>query len=315
MKSNLVIDRPGMCSTIQDNGRYLSASTHSFCKSGWLSPTLARLGNLLVGNTPDIEAIEFMFVGPSFYVTDGPVKISVVGDCDLTINNQQTQTFHSYVLHKGDCVDIKKTTSIGYVCVQGGININKIYGSKCTNVRYQLGSTDRPFIKGDSIPVSRSWSTTTHSVLNVPNFKNNKENIINVMSGAHWDLIKNKQDFFNKTYTISVNKTRAVIIFDTDFTTNTPRVSSLGKGPGTIVLMPNGKHAIHINDSDICSGYPQLAHVILSDLEKLIQLPMNSKIKFNLVDLKTARIQGNTYTEMTRSILSKTNLKENQCKA
>ena len=307
---NLVFYRSGMLTTIQDAGRSKLAATKGITTGGFLVPTLARLGNFIVGNTQDTEALEFVLVGPKIFVQSGPVKLCVVGECDLCINQTPASTYTSYVLSAGDTVDIKKTQTTGYVCIQGGISVDSVLNSKSVQTRIRVGpNKGLPFQDGQAITVPDLTNTTTYQLRYVPK---QDDNNIRVIKGPHWNKFDNPEDFFKGHHVVTANRNRAAITLTSEHKVKYPTeiINSEGNTLGCVLISPDGNSLPILNDAGSTSGYLKIAVVISADLEKLIQLPLHSKIQFELVDQKSARRAKQYMDKLCSTIQTQENLRE-----
>src|SRR3974390_2119183 len=78
MTATLRIISPGLSTTVQDFGRpgfqHLGISV-----GGALDVLSLRAANLLVGNSPNVGALEALYLGPNFVVEAEDVRLSFVG--------------------------------------------------------------------------------------------------------------------------------------------------------------------------------------------------------------------------------------------
>jgi len=214
------------------------------------------------------------------------------------------------VLSAGDTVDIKKTQTTGYVCIQGGISVDSVFNSKSVQTRIRVGpNKGLPFQDGQAITVPDLTNTTTYQLRYVPK---QDDNNIRVIKGPHWNKFDNPEDFFKGHHVVTANRNRAAITLTSEHKVKYPTeiTNSEGNTPGCVLISPDGNSLPILNDAGTTSGYLKIAVVISADLEKLIQLPLYSKIQFELVDQQSARRAKQFMDKLASTIQKQENLRE-----
>jgi antagonist of KipI len=138
--SALVVERPGLLTTIQDAGRW-GWQHLGVPVSGWMDDWSAALANRLAGNDEDAAALEITLIGPTLRAL-GPVVIAVTGAVfDVTVGRRRFRSPFVTTAHDGDTIAFA-TRSLGtraYLACQGGLDVALVLGSASTDVRAGLG--------------------------------------------------------------------------------------------------------------------------------------------------------------------------------
>ena len=148
-KSYFEILRPGINTTIQDNGRnhlyYIGITV-----SGAIDQRNYKLANCLVGNQLDKAVIEFAYQGPLLKLNSGKVNFVITGDILFKIirNNsiENGECYKSYTLEGGDQIDIisTKNSAYGYLSIEDGFELEKIQCSLISDLDFTLGIGSTP---------------------------------------------------------------------------------------------------------------------------------------------------------------------------
>src|SRR5580704_12528455 len=171
MAAALRILEPGLLTTVQDLGRvgyqHLGVPT-----GGALDPVSLRAANLLVGNKPIEGALEIAYVGPTFVVeaesanlacAGANASIEVLRD-EVTASGVHFSSMQSFRAQRGQVVRIGAASgsSVVYLAVEGGFDIEPVLGSVSTYIRGHIGGWyGRALIAGDTLPLRRSVAGKT----------------------------------------------------------------------------------------------------------------------------------------------------------
>ena len=106
----------------------------------------------------------------------------------------------------------------------------------------------------------------------------------------HYFMIKTIKNFFSKPFTITNNSNRIGIRLEGNIikSISSHDIPSEGIVKGSIQVPGNGNPIVLLNDHPTIGGYPKIAKVILSDLNKLAQLPIGTKFYFKEINMKEA---------------------------
>jgi len=152
---SVIVERPGMFTTIQDGGRW-GFARWGVPVSGPMDRWSARLANRLVGN-PDLAAVlEVTLVGPRLRF-ERACAVAVTGaEFDLDVEGSATRSPWSGGVSAGSTIAFgaRHAGSRAYVAVAGSFAVPRVLGSQSTQVRAPFaGLAGRALRAGDTIPL------------------------------------------------------------------------------------------------------------------------------------------------------------------
>ena len=292
-KSNqdvLEILSPGVQTILVDEGRW--GYQHLGVSPGGPMDTLAaRLANQLVGNDPNQVGIECNFVGPRIrFLQDALIAISGAVANDVPNGRPILVT-------EGEEIDLR-TISDGsrcYLAIQGGLESEKILGSRSTNLRAQFGGfSGRALGKGDRLSLLRTGES--ESTIQQPTWMvslnglraSEAEGRIRIIRGPQADWFSNEawQQLLTQPFSFDKASDRTGIRLDCEQPLTTPSKSMLSEPIvlGAIQVPPSGKPIIMMADRQTVGGYPVIGIITSVDLGRVAQLIPSSAIKFMEID-------------------------------
>jgi biotin-dependent carboxylase-like uncharacterized protein len=302
----LLIDEPGLQSTVQDLGR--PGHYNVGIPLGGAMDTLAHaVANLLVGNDPAMATIEATYTGPSFTVTY-PTTMAVTGACmDVTVNGQEVDQWTSVELREGDRVSCGYATrgSRGYLAFCGGINVPRVLGSRSTYAMGSLGGHHgRALEAGDTVPIGvceRRRSIVSLDPQLRPSFGTNvtarvvlgpydhllTPGSVELLAGTEWKL------------TPLADRTGLRLSGDERFEfvergqpfgagSDPSNIVDAGYAMGSIQIPGGGQPIVLHRDAVSAGGYATVATVISADMDILAQLTPGSTVRFHAVTIDQA---------------------------
>jgi len=289
--------RGGTHSTFQDHG-FVNKQHLGITTGGAVDYELYTLSNNLVNNPLSYPAIEFCLQGPSLKLMKGTARIVISGNVLFNIITSKKTflgiTFQSYLLNKGDIIDIISTinSNYGYLSIEGGFKILKEFGCSSTLTTAKIGPN-----KGDKIKDNQNLFINKKGSEINSNINFNIENLtksIRVIPGPQMNYFFPKmiKKFFNKSFLISNSSNRMGVRLSGNIckAIKSHNIPSEGIIKGSIQVPGDGNPIILMNDHPTMGGYPKIAIVILTDLSKIAQLPIGSQINFKQITLKEAEI-------------------------
>ncbi len=181
---------PGLATTVQDQGRngYYSVGIP---QSGSMDQYSAELGNALVGNTPKEAVLECTYLGPTL-VTNEDALIAVTGaPVEVKVNGERRQQWSQLRLQAGDELSfgVIQGGTRYYICVQGGIDVPEVLGSRSTYLLGAFGGfLGRKLAAGDVVPVGSPSQKAVPHVGTVPESIRpvfEKEQIVRIVLGLY----------------------------------------------------------------------------------------------------------------------------------
>jgi len=130
MKEILLVEKPGLLTTVQDLGR-TGYQQYGVVVAGAMDSFSMQIANLLVGNRKDEAVLEATIAGPSLRAVRDIVIAICGGDLAAKINGKDAPLWKSVLLKKGDQLSFTglKSGARAYIAIAGGINVPKVMGA------------------------------------------------------------------------------------------------------------------------------------------------------------------------------------------
>jgi UPF0271 protein len=289
--------RSGTNSSIQDKGR-----NHLYhigiTLSGAMDQRIFSISNALVNNNPNEGVIEFAYQGPLLKLKNGSVNFAITGNVSFNILRENSiieegKCFQSYFLEKEDKIDIiyTKDSVFGYLAIEGGFKIEKVWGSYSVNTKAKIGPNNgEKFSVGDKIYINKSEAK--NFIKKKIEYKKSVETTIRTTKGTNFDYFSEeaKNKFFNEEYQVTNLSDRMGMRLEGPKLENivNTNIKSEGLVKGVVQVPSDGNPIIMFSDHGSIGGYPKIAVVITADHDKAAQLIPGSKIKFKEVNLDEA---------------------------
>ena len=304
--------RPGVNSTFQDLGRN-NLYHIGLPFSGAMDQRNFLISNSLVDNKKNEPVLEFAYQGPLLKLRKNNIYFAITGDVNFNIKKTSSGTikgecYRTYLLNKDDELDIISTNKsvYGYLAINGGFKVEKFMNSCSTTTRAGVGANNGKKLSKDQ----KIYLNSTKNIISNKkiNFVNSKIEFIRILKGTNFNYFPKKsiQKFLSDEFTITKFTDRMGMrlngpIIDNNKETN---IKSEGLIKGVIQVPADGNPIIMLSDHGTIGGYPKIAVVISADYDKLVQLPINTKIKFKLIELKEAEKLYKLYKMETDNLLS-----------
>jgi biotin-dependent carboxylase-like uncharacterized protein len=301
MTSALRVVAPGLMTTVQDLGR-IGYQNLGVGVCGALDPVSLRAANLLVGNPPEVGALEIAYLGPTLAVQAEEVRVAVVGATavieilsDPTASGgRRVEPLRSFRLRRGEGLRIGALTggSVLYLAIEGGFDIEPVLGSVATDVRGRIGGCNgQSLVAGDKLPL-RFARPGEREEVRLEGWHRSARSCIRAIVGPQGDRFPDSEvaAFFAAEYTIGAGSNRMGMRlagrpikhkrgFD---------IVSDAIAPGSIQVPGNGQPIVLLADRQTTGGYPKIATVISADVPALASLPVGAKVAFEAVTLEQA---------------------------
>ena len=308
--------RPGINTTAQDKGR-----NHMYhvgiTVSGAVDQRNYKLSNKLVDNDLGEAVIEFAYQGPLLKLKNGKINFSVTGDIFFKIIRKNSSVeegicYKNYILDDDEQIDIisTKNTVYGYLSVNGGFELEKVWNSYSTNTKANVGSNngkkysleDKIFIKNSDLQINKEKKISYNKI---------SDNIIRVIKGTNFDFFSSeaKNIFFKHEFSITKLGDRMGIRLNGHKLENivSTNIKSEGLVRGAIQVPADGNPIIMLSDHGTIGGYPKIGVVISADLDRVGQITPGSIINFKEVSLEEAQNIFKAYTDETNKYLNECN--------
>ncbi|MGB7435385.1 MAG: biotin-dependent carboxyltransferase family protein [Candidatus Acidiferrum sp.] len=294
--SSLVVESPGLLTTIQDLGRP-GFGPIGVSPSGAADPVAARLGNLLVSNDAGAAVVEMTLLGGRFLFPDGAVIAVTGADLGATIQGRPVEMWTAQTVAPSTRITFGPTKDFarGYLAVAGGIKVPSFLGSASTHLLSSLGGHEgRALRKGDVLRAGEPQTTIPPRRISPAVLLDLRPGkILRVTDGPQIDTFSShaKRLFFHSTFRVCEESDRTGLRLEGPKLTSKFRGEMITEGVplGAIQVTPSGQTIILFVEQQTTGGYPKIANVIGVDLHRLGQLRPRDEIRFERTSLAVAR--------------------------
>ena len=301
MSPALRILSPGPLTSVQDLGRP-GHQRLGVPASGALDPVALRAGNALVGNAPDIGALECVGVGPTLIAEAQSVRVAVVGGGAPVWRRAPTEDAReapvepgvSVTLQRGDRLRVGALTrgATAYLAVEGGFDIAPVLGSVSTYVRGEIGGFEgRPLRAGDRVPLARAEATPRREWRMATDFLAPADTL-RVVEGPQADFFEPEQieAFHAARYRIGSQWSRMGARLEGPALPPARGFNIVSDAivRGSIQIPGGGQPIVLMSEHQTTGGYPKIATVISADLHLLGRLGPGDSVRFQRVGMEEA---------------------------
>jgi antagonist of KipI len=291
----------GLQTTVQDLGRR-GLMRFGVAPGGALDRAALVLGNRLVGNPPEAAALEITLIGPRLRVSGSVVAALTGADLGATRDGWALPTWEPFRLGDGDEVSFRPaadgtTGARAYLCVGGGFAVDLVMGSRATDLFGGFGGWHgRPLRAGDALPVGEPSGEPDDLLrlgLVVPPPVYDREAPIRVVLGPQAERFTEEgiATFLAGPYTVTPRSDRTGLRLDGPTVAHARGADliSEGIGHGAIQIPGDGRPIVLLAARQTIGGYPKIATAIGADLDRLGQRRPGDPVRFEAVDVATAR--------------------------
>jgi antagonist of KipI len=297
--SLIEVRAPGLLTTVQDLGRE-GFGPMGVSASGAADPVALRIGNRLVGNPEGASGLEMTLLGGTFVFPERAVVALSGSDFGASLDDQPVEMWKSVEVRQGQTLRLgaTRTGARCYLCVRGGIDVKLFLGSASTHLLSGLGGFQgRALRAGDVLRIGtasgsfRTFRKRSVSARAVTQLTPRK--VLRVTPGPQSDRFSQEaQDaFYAGTYRVTEESNRmglrlqgAAIVSNAG-----GEMISEGVSLGAVQITVGGLPIILFVEQQTTGGYPKIANVISADLSSLGQLRPRDEIRFERVEMESAR--------------------------
>ena len=307
-----ILERAGINTTFQDNGRK-NLNHIGVPIGGVMDKRNYMFANALLKKDLNSPVIEFAFQGPLLKYNGENLYIAITGDVQFQIIKSDNslingEPYNVYTIESNDKIDIQSTNKsvYGYLSISENFILDEAWGSVSTNSKAKIGSNNGEKLSNNQkIKLNHENKTTSLKKLN---YVNSKIEYIRVIRSTNFDFFSNKAKkiFLNEKFRITKLMDRMGMRLEGHQLENiaTSNIKSEGLVKGVIQVPSDGNPIIMLADHGTIGGYPKIANVISADLDKLVQMPPGSYLKFREVTLEEAEKIFNFYNLETNNFIS-----------
>ena len=298
--SLIEVRAPGLLTTVQDLGRE-GFGPMGVSPSGAADPVALRIGNRLVGNAEGAAGLEMTLLGGTFVFPERAVVALTGANFGATLDNGSIEMWSSLEVQPGQTLRMGPTRAGArcYLCVKGGIDVKLFLGSASTHLLSGLGGFEgRSLRKGDVLRIRaanggfRTFRKTKMAGRALE--KLSPRRVLRVTAGpqSEWFTEEVQKVFYGNTFRVAEESNRMGLRLE-GAAISTPsggEMISEGVSLGAVQITASGLPIILFVEQQTTGGYPKIANVISADLSSLGQLRPRDEIRFERVELDTARM-------------------------
>jgi biotin-dependent carboxylase-like uncharacterized protein len=302
------ISYAGPLVTFQDIGRP-GNMRYGVSASGPMDIVSFEAANAVLGNETKQTAIEISLGGLILQCHEGSITLAITGgDFLIEYQGQKISSWTVLTIQKGERLSVRagKSGSWAYLAFSGKLNVKDWLNSSSTHSTSGFGGgvlkTGQKFTLTDA-----SNQENRIGPILKPNFYTN--DLIHAVLGPQDQYFMNTaiKIFSNSIFKVSDNYDRMGMQL-TGPKLELKSALSIPSEPvvkGSIQVSGDGIPTILLADHQTTGGYPKIATVISSDINKLVQLRSNQNVEFILINSNEALQKTRKFLDMKEKYLQK----------
>ena len=302
------ISYAGPLVTFQDIGRP-GNMRYGVSASGPMDIVSFEAANAVLGNETKQTAIEISLGGLILQCHEGSITLAITGgDFLIEYQGQKISSWTVLTLQKGERLSVRagKSGSWAYLAFSGKLNVKDWLNSSSTHSTSGFGGgvlkTGQKFTLTDA-----SNQENRIGPILKPNFYTN--DLIHAVLGPQDQYFMNTaiKIFSNSIFKVSDNYDRMGMQL-TGPKLELKSALSIPSEPvvkGSIQVSGDGIPTILLADHQTTGGYPKIATVISSDINRLVQFRSNQSVKLVLINSNEALQKTRKFLDMKEKYLQK----------
>jgi biotin-dependent carboxylase-like uncharacterized protein len=275
--------RPGPLTTVQDCGRRGYAHL-GVPRSGALDGPALAAANRLVGNPEAAAGLETTVGGVTLRVSER-CWVAVTGaPAEITLDGQPAPWGQAIELAAGQVIDVGPARQgvRSYVAVSGGLAVERVLGSRSTDLLSGLGPA--PLRAGDALPLGPSRGEPQSDHLTRPPRPGPVELRLTLGPRDDWFTAAAIRTLLTATYAVSPVSNRIALRLDGPALARSrpDELASEGLVLGAVQVPSDGCPLVFLHDHPTVGGYPVVAVVEPSDLAHCAQARPGAAVRFHL---------------------------------
>lgn len=293
--SQIVVIAPG-ASTIQDVGRF-GLQRYGVASAGAMDRTALRRANALVGSPPGAPAIELGPLPVTLEITGAPVRFTLTGAArEASIGVTKADGNQTHIIREGErlLVGNARAGMYSYLAFEGGLASEPCFGSCSLDQRAGFGSPlKEPLQAGDILEVAAAtaWTCERKAARTEPAAAVN--NVIRVVLGPQDDYFfpETIEQFLDTRWRVSLNSNRMCYCLEGPLLAHAKGYNIVSDATvrGAIQIAGSGQPFVLLNDRGTIGGYPKIATLATVDIDRFVQIPPNSEVRFTAVSVERAQ--------------------------
>lgn len=302
------ISYAGPLVTFQDIGRP-GNMRYGVSASGPMDIVSFEAANAVLGNDTKQTAIEISLGGLILQCHEGSITLAITGgDFLIEYQGQKISSWTVLTIQKGERLSVRagKSGSWAYLAFSGKLNVKDWLNSSSTHSTSGFGGgvlkTGQKFTLTDAY----NQANRIGPILK-PNFNTN--DLIHAVLGPQDQYFMNTaiKIFSDSIFKVSDNYDRMGMQL-TGPKLELKSALSIPSEPvvkGSIQVSGDGIPTILLADHQTTGGYPKIATVISSDINRLVQFRSNQSVKFVLINSNEALQKTRKFLDMKEKYLEK----------
>ena len=286
----MVVEQPGLWSSVQDRGRVGWASI-GVPRGGPADPDRHRIANALVGNAEWEPAIEVTARGPTLFFEDD-AHAAVVGDVGIFVAGREVVSGTVLPLAAGQRLEVGLLRSglRATIAVAGGVVVDKVLGSSSSDSLCHLGPG--PLKRGDVLGIGEPGRPRGLLLGDVT--ANEDPTKLRVIPGPDGEWDEAADALSSQAWKVARESDRVGLRLESTGGGSNYRgldpIASRALVTGAVQVPPDGCPIVALCDHPTVGGYRVVATVIRADLGRLGRCVEGGGVEFILVGSEQAHL-------------------------
>ncbi|TVQ35111.1 MAG: biotin-dependent carboxyltransferase family protein [Geminicoccaceae bacterium] len=288
----LIVRQAGLAASVQDLGRP-GYQRQGVAEGGAVDPRALVAGAAILGQAPDLAAVELVGMGGQYEAFGGAVRVALTGAAfKASLDGRPVRWNTSFVIEPGQVLALggcePDSGVYGYLHLGGGIEVPRVLGSRSTHLRAVFGGHQGRLLRaGDRLVAGPDAAGKVGLTFDSPWEEHPK--VVRVLWGVQAGEFApaERERFTATTFTVTPARDRMGMKLDFQgapfVTERSLTLISDAVVLGDVQIPGDGKPIVLLADRQPTGGYPRLATVITADLPALAQLPAGARFRFQPV--------------------------------
>ena len=283
-RASIEVISPGLLTTIQDDGRHGYAHL-GVPPSGALDKAAFRLANRLVGNDVSAAVLEMTILGCTLRFNQVSTVVLTGAHVQATLNGREEAMNAPFTVPTGGVLALGsiRQGARTYLAVRGGLDVPVVLGSRSTDTLTGLGPL--PVRAGDALPLGtmvQPWPGV--EIAAVSDF--DPALPFRVIPGprSDWFTPGALAALVDQPYLVHPDSNRVALRLSGPLLprARTGELASEGILAGAVQVPMSLQPILFLNDHPTTGGYPVIAVLHSSDLDRVGQLRPGDTLRFRL---------------------------------
>ena len=308
MQPALVAVAPTPFVTLQDLGR-IGWQRFGVSRCGAMDIEALAIANTLVGNNPDVAALEFAYAAGEWELAATSCRFAVAGGrFAVFVDDEPMPAFTTITLTRGQTLRIGGAPDAvwGYLAVAGGFDLPPQLGSLATHCRSGIGGlAGRPIQPGDTLPLVTDWvRAEPQRSLREPPMP--RDAPLRVVLGPQDDFFTPDAvaTFLSVDYSITHLMDRLGYRLSGPVLAHAKGYNIISDGyvAGAVQVPGSGEPIVLLVDAQPPGGYPKIATIVTADLARLTQSRPGRNVRFEAMEIEAAHRLRREFVERLATI-------------